>query len=69
MSCWSQWNYRQFVTIACHAACYAHFIEYFKRADEEGKGQLLGDAFKTVLSDMEGEYAMSFLTERFTSRP
>ena len=29
-----------------------------------GKSSLLGDTFKQVLADMEGEYGMSFLTER-----
>ena len=44
--------------------CYAHFLGYFQRADEDGKGSLLGDTFKTVLADMEGEYGTSFMTER-----
>jgi hypothetical protein len=30
-----------------------------------GKYSLLGDTFKTVLTDMEGEYGTSFMTERF----
>eukprot|EP00960_Hanusia_phi_P030537 748689-Hanusia_phi.AAC.1 len=32
-----------------YRACYSHFLEYFKKVDEEGKGMLIGDTFKTVL--------------------
>ena len=45
--------------------CYKHFLAKFQTADEDGKGMLIGDTFKTVLADMEGEYGMSFMTERY----
>jgi len=51
---------------AIYKDCYTHFLGYFLKADEEGKGCLLGDTFKGVLADMEGEYGTSFMTDRAT---
>jgi hypothetical protein len=43
---------------------YRHFLEYFKRIDEEGQGKLLGDTFKSVLTELEESHGMSFMTDR-----
>lgn len=34
-------------------ACYQYLLTYFKAMDEEGKGVLIGDAFKTAIGNLE----------------
>ena len=47
--------------MVCVVWCVLSFVFVFVAW---GKSSLLGDTFKQVLADMEGEYGMSFLTER-----
>ena len=39
-------------------ACFQYFFQYFKAMDEEGKGVLVGDAFKTVIGKLEEDMPM-----------
>uniref|UniRef100_A0A7S0Z0U5 Uncharacterized protein n=1 Tax=Hemiselmis tepida TaxID=464990 RepID=A0A7S0Z0U5_9CRYP len=40
------------------AACFQYLLQYFKGMDEEGKGVLVGDAFKTAIGKLEEEMPM-----------
>lgn len=39
-------------------ACINYFLAFFKAVDEEGKGVLVGDAFKTVIGKLEEDMPM-----------
>ena len=39
-------------------ACFQYFFQYFKAMDEEGKGVLVGDAFKTDIGKLEEDMPM-----------
>ena len=41
------------------------FLTFLIRFFYFGKHSLLGDTFKTVLTDIESEHGTSFMTERF----
>ena len=40
------------------AACVSYFLQFFKAMDEDGKGVLVGDAFKTVIGKLEEDMPM-----------
>ena len=39
-------------------ACIQYFLQFFKAMDEENKGVLVGDAFKTVIGKLEEDIPM-----------
>ena len=39
-------------------ACIQYFLQFFKAMDEENKGVLVGDAFKTVIGKLEEDMPM-----------
>jgi hypothetical protein len=39
-------------------ACIDYFLQFFKAMDEDGKGVLVGDAFKTVIGKLEEDMPM-----------
>ena len=39
-------------------ACYQYFLQYFKAMDEEGKGVIVADAFKTAIGKLEEDMPM-----------
>jgi len=40
------------------SACIQYFLQFFKAMDEDGKGVLVGDAFKTVIGKLEEDMPM-----------
>ena len=40
------------------SACIEYFLQFFEAMDEDGKGVLVGDAFKTVIGKLEEDMPM-----------
>jgi hypothetical protein len=50
------------------SACIDYFLQFFKAMDEDGKGVLVGDAFKTVIGKLEEDMPMEAKEVRLSNR-